>query len=274
MAQNVIIDVGSNRGEFAIDVALLNPSLQVLAIEPIPHLGDHILENCRKKGVSNIKLLRVAVDVTSRSATLNVAARGDFGVSSLLSLNHDSIRSDEYWGKRTDLHFDSSITVPVIRLDSVDEIQTAPRIAFIKIDAQGLDIPALESLGTLLPRVEAGMLEVPATLDSKLYTEETYDLLGSLNRLRDLGFQMYGVKPNDHASREFNVFFCREGLDWREMEQRLKLRGIPLYDGKHFWHSPADRLLPEGQMVPHDSHLGRFVRLVQRLDRLRKRLVP
>ncbi len=255
---DLVIDVGANQGDFALEVAARNPAVGVLAFEPIPQLCANIAAAAEKRRLDNLAALPLAVDERARTTRFHVAAHDDFGVSSLLELDHASIGRDEYWKDRKDLYVDHAIEVSVVRLDSIPAIQQAERIRFIKIDAQGVDLPALESLGEYLPRAEAGVLEVPAIRESRLYADELHDLHSVTSRLLALGFRIYAIKPNDHASREFNLFFCRHNLDWREMESALHLRGIHLYDGKHFWRSPASQLTP-------DAALSDMRRVVERL---------
>jgi len=256
--RDIVIDVGANQGGFAIEVAARNAEISVLAIEPIPQLCAEIAATAKTRQLENIILLQLAADATARSAKLHVSDHADCGVSSLLKLDDELIKHDDYWQTREDLYFDHTIDVAVVRLDSIPEIQQAERIRFIKIDAQGVDLPVLESLGDYLPRVEAGVLEVPSTHESRLYTEEVHDLHSVTSRLLFLGFRVYAIKPNDNASKEFNLFFCRQDIDWRTVEHDLQLRGVVLYDGKHFWHSPADRLAP-------DAALADMQRIIERL---------
>lgn len=256
--RDLVIDVGANQGGFALEIAARNPGVLVLAFEPIPELCDAIAAKLAERKLDNVTLLTLAADKVPRTANFHVSTHDDCGVSSLLSFDQTQINGDEYWQRRKDLYFDRSIEVSVVRLDSIPEIQRAARIRFIKIDAQGVDLEVLESLGEHLARVEAGMLEVPATLESRLYDGETHDVHAVLVRLEALGFRLYALKPNDHAAKEFNVFFCRRDVDWRVAEQELQLRGIQLYDGKHFWHAPANRLMPDAEFAEMERIITRL----------------
>jgi FkbM family methyltransferase len=256
--QDLVLDVGANRGDFGLEVAARNPDILVLAFEPIPQLRADIAAAAAARGLGNLTTIQAAADAHPRTATFHVADHEDLGVSSLLEFDSLSISNDEYWTTRKDLYFDHAIEVDVVRLDSVPAVQQAERIRFIKIDAQGVDMPALESLGDLLMRVEAGVLEVPSTHESRMYVNEAYDLQSAMNRLQELGFRTYAIKPNDHATKEVNLFFCRHDVDWRRTERELGLRGIPLYDGKHFWHSPSDRLMPDIALADQERVLARL----------------
>lgn len=254
---DVILDIGANAGDFALSIAERNPGVQVLALEPIPELCAQI--RARANGVvPNLTVLAVAADLHARTAVFHIADHADLGVSSLLKFDESGLAADEYWRTRQDLYFDRTLDVEVVRLDSLPQVADAERIRFIKIDAQGLDLEVLESLGEHLARTECGMLEIPATRQTRLYADEAHDLRSAMNRLQELGFRVYAIKPNDHASNEFNVFFCRADLDHAIMEETLQLRGIHLYDGKHFWHAPSHALQLEASVAD-------TARLVERL---------
>jgi FkbM family methyltransferase len=252
----LIIDVGANSGEFALTVAQRNPRVTVLAIDPIPQLCDSIRQQAVDQKLSNLWIETVAIDLTERTATFNVANHHDLGVSSLLNLNTEKISADPYWKNRADLYFDNQVTVEVKPLSMLLEPHSPKRISFIKIDAQGVDLQVLESLGAYLSITDAGMLEVPATSRHALYEGERHTLRSALEKLHNLGFEPYAIKPNDHAANEHNVFFCRPDIDPVEMEARLRLKGVHLYDGKHFWHNPGNHWLeaPKSAVQPvHQS---------------------
>lgn len=245
----LIIDLGANRGEFALAAARLNPGLDVLAIEPIPALTDAIEAAAAAANLGNLRCLRVAVDEAAGEAMLNVQSSSDQGVSSLLGFDLASLKRDDYWRERPDLEFDSAIPVIVRRLDELLP-DAPPPIRFAKVDVQGRDVQALRSLGRHLALLDGGMLEVPGTLENRLYEGEVIDLGGSIAELRAMGFEIHAVKPNDPAGNEYNLFFHRRGTDWRRMEEELGLRRIPLYSGKHFWHLPGDVLRhPEAEFA-------------------------
>mgnify|MGYP003583294258 CR=1 FL=1 len=237
-----IVDIGANVGDFAVAVAQRNPTLQVFAVEPIPKMARHIEDRAAGSELSNLVCIEAAVDELARKATFHVADHHDRGVSSLLEFDKDAIDRNEYWKQRADLHFTNDIVVQVDRMDRLLPWDHIDRISFLKIDAQGCDMRALRSFGDKIDRIDAGMVEVPGIVESRLYVEEVEDLPAAIYALRELGFAVHGIKPNDHAANEFNLYFHRHGLDWRAIERNLRLAGIPLYDGKHYWHLPSDRL--------------------------------
>eukprot|EP01029_Cantina_marsupialis_P000722 TRINITY_DN10505_c0_g3_i1.p1 TRINITY_DN10505_c0_g3~~TRINITY_DN10505_c0_g3_i1.p1 ORF type:complete len:232 (-),score=11.82 TRINITY_DN10505_c0_g3_i1:319-945(-) len=144
------------------------------------------------------------------------------------------------------MYFDATQDVEVKPLSMIlSEYNVGPenRVAFIKIDTQGLDLEVLLSAGHYIQYIDAGMLEVSINTDLGLYFEEENDLTNVLAWLKENDFKPYKLKPNDHASNEFNLYFCKNSLNSDEIEKTLSLRGIDLYDGKFYWHFPSPKLL-------------------------------
>lgn len=252
---DLVIDVGANQGDFSIEIAKRNPDLFVVAIEPIPALCTQIQNHAQDAQLDNVIVEQVAIDTAERESTFHVADHHDLGVSSLLPFKQKGISQDEYWKHREDLYFDKEITVKVRPLSAVLGPWAPRSIKFIKIDAQGLDIDVLDSLGPYLEITEAGMLEVPATSHNALYEGENHDLGSALSHLARYGFEPYAVKPNDHAANEYNIFFCKKGMTAVEIESTLRLRGIHLYDGKHYWHNPSNRWEDIEKFAPNEAPL-------------------
>lgn len=250
MANSCILDIGANNGDFIFPLAERLPAMPFLGVEPIPELFDILEAKRTELNLSEVRFKRVAIDEAPRRARFNVARHADLGVSSLLDFNTASLTQNEYWQGRNDLYFDDEIEVEVVRLDTLMEEAGFDHISFIKIDAQGVDLRVLASLGRFLGVVDGGMLEVSTTRNSVLYHDEPLlrDVLDFLDRH---GFEPYAIKSNDPACAEVNVFFNRKGVDWQEMEARLQLRGIALYDGRHYWHVPsATPALPPEALGP------------------------
>lgn len=239
----MIIDVGANIGEFALSIAKRNPFLSVIAIEPIPDLCNKIQDIASSDNIQNVKIIQCAVDIIERVDYLNVASHHDWGVSSLLHFDQSKIKNDDYWKTRSDMYFDTTIEVQVRSLESIlHELAIEEQIDFIKIDAQGLDFNVLKSVGKYIHLIQAGMLEVSVSTTLGLYENETYDLRSVLNWLEDNGFTSYALKPNDPASNEFNLYFCKKGIDYHNIELTLSLKDMHLYDGKFYWHFPSSKL--------------------------------
>ena len=241
--RRAILDIGSNAGDFGIEAARRNPEHLVVCVEPIPMLAAAIAERARANGLDNVVVEECALaSDPSDNAVLNVAGQGDLGISSLLPLDVDSIRADEYWSAREDLKYTEEIAVRVKTLRAILEERQIDIVDFVKIDVQGLDLDVLRSAGDRIGSIRAGMLEVPTVRSVGLYVGENQDLAGAYVALPEMGFEVAGIKPNDEATNEVNVYFVRVGSDLRGVEDELSLRGLDLYDGKHFWAIPCHSL--------------------------------
>lgn len=237
--KHVIVDIGANAGEFSFDLASRNPQALVLSVEPIPALYEALETTAGQRGLGNIRFVRAAVDIEPRMAQFHVAAHADWGVSSLYKFDEQAIGNNEYWKHRADLYFDNAIEVQVRRLDDILTEAGIETVDFIKIDAQGADVNVLRSAGAALPRIRAGVLEVSTSRHNHLYEHEVDDLSSALAFLSAQGFEVSAIKPNDPACNEVNVYFQRVGESLPQIEADLQLRGVALYDGRHFWHCPS-----------------------------------
>ncbi|EOG9062967.1 FkbM family methyltransferase [Vibrio fluvialis] len=247
-----VVDVGANFGEFSIDIAKRNKSIQVISIEPIIKLVDDLNNKLKESNINNVDVFQFAIDVERRVTEINVATHHDWGVSSLLNFSDEKLK-EEYWATREDMYFSEKQRVQVVPLSEIlnqYDISEKKRIKFIKIDAQGLDLQVLMSSGDYIDYIDSGMLEVSVTTSLGLYDGEIYDLRAALNWLDENGFEAYALKPNDPASNEFNLYFNRKGLDYKVIESELSLRGINLYDDKFYWHFPSNKFLNiEGEYI-------------------------
>lgn len=221
--QVVVLDVGANIGNFCIPLARGNPTVKVIALEPIPTLADRIQETCSKLGLTNVEVLNYAVSKFDEDIILNLSGGANFKSSSL--------KPSTPFGPVVD----QRISVRARRLDQL--LGNLP-IRFLKIDAQGLDLDCLESLGEGIRLVDAGMLEVASTSIEKIYEGEKW-LLDALVFLDANGFEIYRITPNDIASKEMNVFFVKKGLVIQEIEEELSLRDNPIYGAGTYWHVPS-----------------------------------
>ncbi|MDN0114733.1 FkbM family methyltransferase [Yersinia intermedia] len=241
-SSNIIIDIGANYGGFSLEIAKRNPNKVVYAIEAEPSLAKKLELEATEKQLKNHKVENFAISDTEGIADFFISELGDHGTSSLLRFSKENIINDEYWAGRQDLQHTKKTSVHTKRLDTfLDEI-IFNDIDFIKIDIQGLDLVALKSAGKYLSKIKAGMLEMPAVCEKSLYENNYDDLRIALNYLYENSFIVYGIKPNDEASNEFNIFFYRNGENIERIENDLNIRNFLYYDGKNYWHAPSYKL--------------------------------
>lgn len=231
----LIIDVGANKGDFCIPAAIANPDWEILAFEPVPELCGLIRQRARSLDISNLTCLQLAIDETSGAASFHVSRQADWGVSSLLKFNQQNIQGNAYWNQREDLFHDSELRVRTSRLSSAlrDAGYSPDLPIFMKIDIQGKDLVALESLDDYLGKLIGGVLEAPSTVKNALYEDEPW-LLQYLLRLVELGFEIDSLKPNDPACAEMNVSFKRKGeFPFPSLDT------VEILSEKNYWHFPS-----------------------------------
>lgn len=129
-----IIDVGANRGQFALACRLAVPAVQVVSFEPIPTEAATF----RKvhEGVSNISLVESALGETNGIATLHLSKSADS--SSLLPIGR----------LQTKLHQNTdevgTIEVKIHRLDDLKDHWQQKKRLLLKLDVQGFELSVLK----------------------------------------------------------------------------------------------------------------------------------
>ncbi|HEN3664331.1 TPA: FkbM family methyltransferase, partial [Yersinia enterocolitica] len=263
---DIILDLGANMGGFSLEIAKRNPGVTVHAVEPYPQLAKFLKEQSKKEKIINHIVHEVAISEKNGLSVFNVSTESESGTSSLLNFSSDHLKSDEYWSNRIDLVHSIKIDVETMTLFSFLDRLSFNRIRFIKIDIQGMDLIALKTAEKYLDRIDGGMLEVPSVKEISLYSGSDDDLLTALVFLDNNGFYAYKIKPNDPASNEFNVFFCRKGQRYELLEDELNLRGLKYYDGKHYWHFPSNRQeFPEEYIMGLTEELRCMTQLTDKL---------
>ena len=242
----IVFDVGANHGHFCCSVARRNPRANVYAFEPNPSLFAKLTETKVKGKLSNLMLENTALGDTVEEANFNVSEKGDQGVSSFLNFSHN-IGHDDYWKTRRDFEFSESIKVKIDTAKRYVVSKDIKRIDFIKIDTQGFDLKVLMGFGETLNRVRFGCLESSACNRTKLYENEP-NLLDCLQFLKDSGFEIYKIKPNDCAANEYNIFFARSLSEAEKLHERLDLSSYADIS-RDYWHLPSASLISHWRLL-------------------------
>lgn len=227
----MIIDVGANKGDFILPIAESNPDKTCVAIEPIPWLAEEIRSKASERKLKNLENLEYAVCEIDGEVDLNISEIYSGGTSSILEFD-PNLRLNEYWRNRHDLVHSRVIKVKSAKLQTILDFLYKEKeeiIEFIKIDIQGLDLVALKLIGKWLRNVNMGMLESAATKLDALYLLEKFDLEESIRLVRDLGFEIYGVRPNDEGFKEYNIYFNNPGIEVKKVEEELGLAENKIY---------------------------------------------
>lgn len=217
----LIVDVGANKGQFCIPIAQANPNHTVIAIEPVSWMAQNLRDAVLRKSLTNVIVIEAAVANRQRPAFEKIMKPSnlDWGKTSLL--NHTA---DSDWEQEVEVRSLEDIMKPFGEYD----------IDFIKVDSQGMDLEVLQSLGTQISRVSAGMLESRAADHPSPAYQNEPSLREYLAFLEQSELKVYHLTPNDKAIRDVNLYFCRQPKEIDSMEQELSLTRSVVYASKYW----------------------------------------
>jgi FkbM family methyltransferase len=152
---DTVVDIGANRGQFALCVRHLYPHAQIFSFEPLAKPARAWMRNFAAD--ARARLFNKAIALQSGSATMHVS-RWDVS-SSLLPFaqaQHDNFPFTEEA---------STEVVETTTLETCIEENLIRDSALLKLDVQGSELSALQACGALLGRfryvyVEASFIEL------------------------------------------------------------------------------------------------------------------
>lgn len=210
-----VFDVGANNGESTFHW-LDDPEVILFAFEPNPILYQDLVQ--KSKTNPRYQPLNVAVSETEGESTFHLAGPvipsnpflhqpgiGNYGCSSLLPFA-ETVHQE--WTNRPDFQSFADVTVLTVRLDTIIETYQIKQIDYLHIDAQGMDLSVLKSLGKYLPLVKEGVLEAPINQKKQIY-QGSHTCEEAILFLLNNGFQIYNIEKNDTEGNEVNIFFKR-----------------------------------------------------------------
>jgi FkbM family methyltransferase len=200
-------DVGANDGNSLLHIAQESPNYIVYAFEPTPRLIDII--KSKTSNLPNYHLIPKAVADYNGTDKFYISGNADWGTSSLCKFN-DNL--EEKWPGRTDFKVTDSVDVDVIRLETfLEENQHITSIDYLHVDVQGKDLEVLFGLGKYLTIVKEGVIEMPTRHDNKLYKNQKYLAEDAIVFLKQNGFEITQIQPNDIFMNEVNIHFKMRG---------------------------------------------------------------
>jgi FkbM family methyltransferase len=174
-----IIDVGANRGQFALFAIHRFPTAQLHCFEPVP-----VARNVLHKAVGERPAVRIhplAIGSSAGQAVLHVSESDDS--SSLLA---PSPRLMSIYPQTREVQ---QLTVEVARLDEVLEVADLRSPCLLKIDVQGFEQEVLTGAEGLFPMIDEILVECSFV---ELYSGQPLadDLIG---HLRGRGYRLRGI---------------------------------------------------------------------------------
>ncbi len=202
-----LIEVGAFDGKDSL--AFHKRGYRVFTFEPKVDLYQNLVK--KTKGLQNYKVSPKAVCLTNGKTTFNICQSG--GASSILPFRSKQELIQTWSAKRTDVHYSgTSYEVETTRLDTFIEENGLQNdvIDYIHIDAQGVDLDCLKSLGEYIKNVKEGVLETVIDPKKSIYQNQDSNTFDNVKIfLESNGFTIKHVASNDKTNCEYNVFFYR-----------------------------------------------------------------
>lgn len=129
----VVVDVGANRGQFALDVSKASPHARIFSFEPLS--SEAAVFRQVFSGYQNVELRQCALGAATGTARMHVAGAADS--SSLLEIG--SLQEQIFAGTR-------EVRVEEVDVETLDDVLLEHDLsgqALLKIDVQGFELEVL-----------------------------------------------------------------------------------------------------------------------------------
>jgi len=205
MKEEIVIEVGCYDGVDSIPYAF--QGYTVYTFEPKRDLYESI--KARSQFLQNYNVINKAVCLQDGTMPFHICRDG--GASSLLPFKSNEELQRHWTEHRTDIQY-SGITydVSTTRLDTfIEEIGVQNKIIhYLHIDAQGVDLECLMSLGKYVKNVRQGVLETVIEKEKAIYETQNLNTLANIEKfLTENDFVITNVVENDPTNCEYNVYF-------------------------------------------------------------------
>src|SRR5688572_101378 len=140
LANKVVYEVGAFQG--LLTLFFSSRAREVIAYEPNPPSYNRVLQNLRLNGRNNVRVRQLAVGELEGSLTLLGDPLMPGGTSG------DPAVARQIKGATSA----TTVTVPVVTLDNDIPAHRLPAPDFVKIDIEGMELPALRGMASTLKR--------------------------------------------------------------------------------------------------------------------------
>ncbi|MDH6504726.1 FkbM family methyltransferase [Polynucleobacter sphagniphilus] len=181
---STIVDIGANRGQFALACRALLPDAKVISFEPLPKAAE--IFNQFFQDDPNVRIYRAAIGPQQSQEVMHISARDDS--SSLLPMGSEQVKTFPGTEEVGTIHVD------VAPLDYFLKVSDISAPALLKIDVQGYEFEVLTGCESLLNVFEHVYCECSFV---ELYTGQK--LVDSIiDWLHQRGFRLSGVHNMSH----------------------------------------------------------------------------
>ena len=197
-----LIDVGANKGQFALATISVVPDVKIDCFEPLAAAAT-TLENWAKTASPNIRVHRVALTANQGNAEFYVTSREDSS-----SLLHPAKAQ-----KEKGIAVKETVIVPTNRLENVLSTDELLRPSLLKIDVQGAELDVLTGMGKLTEVIDYIYLEI-----SFIELYERQPLFAEIDQfLKSAGYELRGI-TNAYVDRvqgpgQADALYCRRNTN-------------------------------------------------------------
>lgn len=220
-----VIDIGANRGEFLRHVLNSDPNVRVIAAEPNKVLFMHPLEHLKTLNYERLQIEYKALSNESGKGILFGHNLMNGQLASLLPINAEA----EGWKIQTsfvDFKLSENMEIEKISVQEFISKFKLKNIDFLKIDTQGTDLLILKEF-LIHSSVKAGVVEVSIEASDSRYYSSLSNINSFISILREFGFLITRIIPNNSQVDEFNIFFAKSYEDHKIIYTKLDLRNNP-----------------------------------------------
>lgn len=201
-----LIEVGAFDGTDSLNYH--NQGYRVFTFEPKKDLYENLIN--KTKNIENYTVIPKAVCLYNGTTNFNICKYG--GASSILQFKPNEELEKHWSSNRSDIHYSGeTYEVETTRLDTFIELYNLQdtKIDFLHIDAQGVDLDVLKSLGKYIKNVESGVIETVKEKEKSIYMNQVNTLENVEQFLKENKFIIKNIENNDNTNCEYNVYFSR-----------------------------------------------------------------
>jgi FkbM family methyltransferase len=230
----IIVDIGANRGDLGKFLLESQLNVEVYAVEPNYAVCETSLQELSDNYPTKFSYISAAISDSDGVTRLYAPNAMDGQIASILKINEQLA-----WDESVSRNFrreslNETIDVKTITVENFVKFYNLMHIDFLKIDAQGLDLPILEAfLKSTEVVVAAVEIEVTASASLSHYSESKNSFQAFLKVLDLTGFEIIKIMPVSGDCSEYNIFIAKSLKDYEKVDEALNFRIIPIFS--RFW---------------------------------------